>query len=57
MVAEGAKTARSALALAKKVKVDVPIIEEVNAVLFEGKSAKDAVKSLLSRSAKSEKDF
>ncbi len=57
MVAEGAKTARSALALAQKAKVDVPIIEEVNQVLFNGKSPKDAVKSLLSRSAKSEKDF
>jgi glycerol-3-phosphate dehydrogenase (NAD(P)+) len=57
MVAEGVKTARSALALAQKVKVDVPIIEEVNNVLFGDKSSKDAVKSLLSRSVKSEKDF
>ena len=57
MVAEGAKTAKSALALAKKVNVEVPIIEEVNQVLFEGKKAKDALKTLLSRAAKSEKDF
>ncbi len=57
MVAEGAKSAKSALALAKKAKVDVPIIEEVNRVLFEGKKAKDALKSLLSRAAKSEQDF
>lgn len=57
MVAEGAKTARSALALAQQKKVEVPIIEEVNQVLFEGKKAKDALKSLLSRPSKSEKDF
>jgi glycerol-3-phosphate dehydrogenase (NAD(P)+) len=57
MVAEGVKTAKSALDLAKKVNVEVPIIEEVNQVLFEGKKAKEALRSLLSRSAKSEKDF
>jgi glycerol-3-phosphate dehydrogenase (NAD(P)+) len=57
MVAEGAKTARSALVLAQQKKVEVPIIEEVNQVLFEGKKAKDALKSLLSRPSKSEKDF
>jgi glycerol-3-phosphate dehydrogenase (NAD(P)+) len=57
MVAEGANTARAALFLAQKVKVEVPIIEEVNQVLFNGKGAKDALKSLLSRSAKAEKDL
>jgi glycerol-3-phosphate dehydrogenase (NAD(P)+) len=57
MIAEGVKTAKSALILAGKVKVEVPIIDEVNQVLFGGHSAKDAVKSLLSRSAKTEKDL
>jgi glycerol-3-phosphate dehydrogenase (NAD(P)+) len=57
MVAEGVNTAKSALILAKKVNVEVPIIEEVHCVLFENKSAKNALKSLLSRSAKPEKDF
>jgi len=57
MIAEGAKTAKAALALAHKAKVEVPIIHEVNRVLFEGVSAKEALKSLLSRAAKSEKDM
>ncbi len=57
MVAEGVKTASSALALAKQAKVEVPIITEVNRILFEGVSAKAAMRALLSRSAKTEKDF
>lgn len=57
MVAEGVKTAHAAVALAKKVKVDVPITNEVYKVLFERKSVKETVKSLLSRSAKPEQDF
>ncbi len=56
MVAEGVKTTKSAVALARKVKVEVPITEEVYKVLYEGKTAKECVKSLLSRSAKSEQD-
>jgi len=54
MVAEGVKTSKAALALAKRSGVDVPITEEVARVLFEDKPAKQAVLSLLSRAAKSE---
>jgi glycerol-3-phosphate dehydrogenase (NAD(P)+) len=57
MVAEGVKTSRAALALSGKTGVEVPIITEVEKVLFGGKPAKDAVKSLLTRSAKPEQDF
>ncbi len=57
MVAEGVKTAKAAVALAQTVKMDVPITEEVYKVLFEGKKAKEAVASLLSRTAKPENDF
>jgi glycerol-3-phosphate dehydrogenase (NAD(P)+) len=57
MVAEGVKTAKAAIALARQAKVDVPITEEVNKVLFEGKTAKETIASLLSRSAKSEQDL
>ncbi len=49
MVVEGVQTTRSARALAKKYNVDVPIIEEVHAVLFSGKSPKQAVHDLLKR--------
>jgi glycerol-3-phosphate dehydrogenase (NAD(P)+) len=49
MVVEGIYSAKAALALAKKYEVDLPIIEEVNKVLFENKSAKEAVTDLMLR--------
>ncbi|MBR3644976.1 MAG: NAD(P)-dependent glycerol-3-phosphate dehydrogenase [Lachnospiraceae bacterium] len=54
MVVEGAVSAKAALDLAKKYKVQLPIIEEVNKVLFEDYPAKDAVKQLMMREYKSE---
>ncbi|HUO57008.1 MAG TPA: NAD(P)H-dependent glycerol-3-phosphate dehydrogenase [bacterium] len=57
MVAEGVKSSKAAVALAREAKVEVPITEEVYKVLFEGKKAKEAVISLLSRAAKPEQDF
>jgi len=54
MVVEGVYSAKAALALAKKHDVSMPIVEQVNAVLFEGKAAKEAVIDLLSRSKKTE---
>jgi glycerol-3-phosphate dehydrogenase (NAD(P)+) len=49
MVAEGVPTVRSALALAKRHDVTLPICAEVAAVLFEGKPAAEALASLLGR--------
>ncbi len=49
MVVEGVYAARAALALAKNHNVEMPIIEEVNAILFEGKDPKIAVRSLMER--------
>lgn len=49
MVVEGVYSAKAAIALAKKYHVDMPIIEQVNEVLFEDKPAKDAVKELMLR--------
>ena len=46
MVVEGVYSAKAAIALAKKYHVDMPIIEQVNEVLFEDKPAKDAVKEM-----------
>lgn len=49
MVVEGIYSAKAALGLAKKYKVELPIIEQVNQVLFENKPAKEAVKELMIR--------
>jgi len=54
MVAEGVKTARAAAALAQRHGVDVPITREVCAILYEGKSPKQAVRDLMTRDAKPE---
>lgn len=54
MVVEGVNSARAALKLARRKGVTVPIIEKVNAVLFEDKAAKDAVAELLMRDRRKE---
>ena len=54
MVVEGVYSAKAAIALAKKYGVDMPIIEEVNKVLFEDKPAKEAVNDLMLRDKKME---
>ena len=54
MVVEGVYSARAALALAEKYQVTMPIVEQVNAVLFQNKSAAEAVKDLMLRDKTSE---
>ncbi|MGI6011097.1 MAG: NAD(P)H-dependent glycerol-3-phosphate dehydrogenase [Ruminococcus sp.] len=54
MVVEGVYSAKAALTLAKKYHVEMPIVEEVNKVLFEGKSPKDALAELMMRVRKEE---
>lgn len=54
MVVEGIYSAKAALGLAKKYQVELPIIEAVNQVLFEDKSAKDAVVELMLRDKRTE---
>lgn len=49
MIAEGARTVTSALALARRHSVTMPICQEVGAVLFEGKRPAEALASLLER--------
>ena len=49
MVVEGVYSAKAALALGKKYQVSLPIIEQVNQVLFEHKSAEEAVADLMLR--------
>jgi glycerol-3-phosphate dehydrogenase (NAD(P)+) len=53
-LAEGYPTARSAHRLAREKKVPTPIIDEVHAMLYEGKAPKQAVRDLISRAFKAE---
>ena len=55
-VAEGYPTARSAYQLAGKLGVVTPVINEVYAMLYEGKNVAQAVRDLMSRDLKSESD-
>lgn len=54
MVVEGVYSARAAVGLAEKYHVSLPIIEQVNQVLFYGKPAADAVGELMLRDKKIE---
>ena len=56
MVVEGVYSAKAALALAQKYQVEMPIVEQVNKVLFENKNAEEAVKELMIRDKKMESD-
>lgn len=49
MVVEGVYSAKAALKLGKKYDVSLPIVEEVNAVLFENKAAAEAMRDLMLR--------
>ncbi len=53
-VAEGVRTTRAIRLLAARRGVEMPITEEVHAVLYEGKTARAAVGSLMSRPLKEE---
>lgn len=53
-VVEGVYSAKAAMKLAEKYQVQLPIIEQVNQVLFEGKSPAEGVKELMLRDRKSE---
>ena len=54
MVVEGVYSAKAALKLAKKYDVEMPIIEQVNAILFDGKAPADAVSDLMLRDKRNE---
>ena len=54
MVAEGVPTAKAAHKLALKCKVEMPIMEQVVKVLFEGKDTQNAVSDLMKRPGKDE---
>ena len=54
MVVEGIYSAKAALEIGKKYGVELPIIEEVNAVLFHNKPVKEGVFDLMQREKRSE---
>jgi glycerol-3-phosphate dehydrogenase (NAD(P)+) len=53
-VAEGINTARAVKQLADRAGLELPITNEVNAVLYDGKPARDAVLELMSRPLREE---
>ena len=54
MVVEGVYSAKAAIKLAQKYEVPMPIVDEINKVLFEGKDPKQAVDDLMLRESKIE---
>lgn len=54
MVAEGVETCHAAVALGQRFRVELPIIEQMHAVLHASKSPPDAIRDLMERSLKSE---
>ena len=54
MVVEGIYSAKAAIELGRKYEVNLPIIEQVNLILFNGKDAGEVVKELMVREKKDE---
>ncbi len=54
MIAEGVETCQAAVALGQRLQVDLPITQQMHAVLYEGKSPREALRDLMERSLKSE---
>ena len=56
MVAEGVRTAISAVELSRRTGVPMPISEQVHGILHEGMDVREAVNALFSRALKREKE-
>jgi glycerol-3-phosphate dehydrogenase (NAD(P)+) len=54
MVAEGVRTTRAARELARETGTNMPIVDRVHAVLFEGESPRAAIRDLMTREPKAE---
>jgi glycerol-3-phosphate dehydrogenase (NAD(P)+) len=55
MVAEGIRNARSVYFLAKKLGVEMPIVEQMYRIIHEGKKPSEGVRELMQRSLKAER--
>ena len=49
MIAEGVRTSKSAVTLARKLSVEMPIAEQVYSILYEDKHPRDAINTLMER--------
>lgn len=56
MVVEGVSTTKAAYALAKEKQIEMPILEQIYHVLFEGGDVKTCTRALMTRSKKGEHD-
>lgn len=54
MVAEGVGTTAAALELARKARIEMPITEQMHAVLNQGRAPRDAIRELMERRLKQE---
>jgi glycerol-3-phosphate dehydrogenase (NAD(P)+) len=54
MVAEGVQTSKAAVLIGMKFHVDLPIMQQMHAVLYKGKAPREALRELLERSLKGE---
>lgn len=54
MVIEGVPAARTVVALARKRRIELPIIEQIHAILFRGQSPRKALQTLMLRAGKTE---
>ncbi len=54
MIAEGVETCAAAVALGERFQVDLPIMQQMHAVLYAGKGPREALRDLLERSLKGE---
>jgi glycerol-3-phosphate dehydrogenase (NAD(P)+) len=57
MVAEGVLTTSAAVGLAKSRGIEMPITEKMHAILHDGKSPREAIHELMTRTAKSETEL
>jgi glycerol-3-phosphate dehydrogenase (NAD(P)+) len=57
MVAEGVLTTNAAIGLARKYRVEMPITEQMYAILYDGKAPLDAIRELMTRPGKVEDRF
>ncbi len=57
MVAEGVLTTNAAVGLAARMNVEMPISQQMHAILHQGKPARDAIRELMTRPATAELNF
>jgi glycerol-3-phosphate dehydrogenase (NAD(P)+) len=57
MVAEGVLTTNAAIGLSRKMGVEMPITQQMHAILHEGKSPQEAIRDLMTRPSTSERRF